>query len=73
VDGSLSRRVRSREHVGSEFRFEATNLLNHNNYVDVTNVYGEAAQPVSTFLSPIAGVANTDPSRQMRFAVRILF
>lgn len=73
LDGSISRRVRFTEHLTSEFRFEATNVLNRNNYVTVNNIYGEGPQPLSTFLSPTAGIANTDPSRQLRFAVRLLF
>jgi hypothetical protein len=73
LDNSLSRRFRLTERLTSEFRFEATNVLNKNNYVVVNNIYGEKAQPLPTFLAPIAGVANSDPARQFRFAIRLLF
>lgn len=73
LDASLSRRVRFTEHIESEFRFETTNILNHNNYVTVNNIFGEGPQPLPTFLSPIAGIANTDPARQLRFGIRLLF
>jgi hypothetical protein len=73
LDTSLSRRVRLHERVQAELRFEATNVLNRNNYITVNNIFGEGPQPLPTFLSPTAGVANTDPSRQLRFGVRLLF
>ena len=73
LDTSISRRIRLLERMQAELRVEASNVLNRNNYVMVNNIFGEAPQPVSTFLSPIAGVANTDPSRQLRFGMRLLF
>jgi hypothetical protein len=73
LDASLSRRVRFTERLSSEFRFETSNVFNKNNYVVVNNIYGEGPQPLSAFRQPIAGVANTDPARQLRFAVRLLF
>jgi len=74
LDGSIGRRVRFTERLSSEFRFETTNVLNRNNYVVVNNIYGEIpGQPLRTFLAPVAGVANTDPSRQFRIGIRLLF
>ena len=73
VDTSLSRRVTVRDRLQAELRFEMTNVLNRNNYITVNNVFGEGPRPLATFLSPIAGIANTDPSRQLRFGVRLLF
>jgi len=73
VDGALTRSVRLTERLRSEFRFEVTNVLNHNNYVTVNNGYGEGPIPSSGFLTAIAGVANTDPARQLRFGIRLLF
>jgi hypothetical protein len=73
LDTSISRRVRLREALQAELRFETTNIFNRNNYVTVNNIFGEGPRPLATFLSPIAGIANTDPSRQLRFAVRLLF
>ena len=73
LDTSISRRVRLREALQAELRFETTNIFNRNNYVTVNNIFGEGPGPLATFLSPIAGIANTDPSRQLRFAIRLLF
>ena len=73
LDGALTRSVRLTERLRSEFRFEVTNVLNHNNYVTVNNGYGEGPIPSSGFLTAIAGVANTDPARQLRFGIRLLF
>jgi hypothetical protein len=73
LDTAVSRRLRLHERLQAELRFEATNVLNRNNYVTVNNIFGEGPRPLATFLSPIAGVANTDPSRQLRFGVRLLF
>ncbi len=73
LDTSLSRRVRVTEKLQAEIRAEATNVLNKNNYVVVNNIYGEGPNPLPTFGAPIAGVANTDPARQFRFGLRLLF
>jgi hypothetical protein len=73
LDTSLSRRVRVTEKLQAEIRAEGTNVLNKNNYVVVNNIYGEGPNPLPTFGAPIAGVANTDPARQFRFGLRLLF
>jgi hypothetical protein len=73
LDTSVSRRVRLHEALQAELRLETTNILNRNNYIAVNNVFGEGPRPLTTFLKPIAGIANTDPSRQLRFAVKLLF
>ncbi|MGJ5819160.1 TonB-dependent receptor [Paludibaculum fermentans] len=72
-DSAVSRRVRIRERLTAEFRVEVFNLLNRNNYIEVNNIYGEGSTPRTTFLQPIAGVARTDPSRQIHLGVRLLF
>jgi hypothetical protein len=69
----MSRRIRFHERVRAELRFEATNVLNRNNYITVNNIFGEGPRPLPAFPSPVAGVANTDPSRQLRFGVQLLF
>jgi hypothetical protein len=56
-----------------ELRVEAFNLLNHQNLIKVNNIYGEGPTPLATFLAPVAGVTNADPSRQLQFAARVRF
>jgi hypothetical protein len=73
LDTALSRRVNFTERLSAEFRAECSNIVNKNNYVTVNNIYGQGATPLSTFLAPIAGIANTDPSRQFRLGIRLVF
>lgn len=73
LDAAVSKRVIVREPLQIEVRVEGFNVLNRNNPIKVNSVYGNGSQPVATFLQPIAGVANIDPSRQFQFGVRILF
>jgi hypothetical protein len=72
-DMAVSRRVRVTERVTAELRTEVFNVINRNNYLEVNNIYGEGPAPRSTFLSPVAGVTRTDPSRQIQFGLRLLF
>src|SRR5215472_3642792 len=62
IDVSLARRVRITERLAAEPRVEIFNLINHNNFITLNNVYGEGPLPRATFLQPVAGVAATDPS-----------
>lgn len=48
-------------------------MLNHQNLIKVNNIYGEGPTPLATFLAPVAGITNADPSRQIQFATRVLF
>ena len=73
VDANLSREFRVRDRFRVEGRLEVFNVLNRNNFTNVNNIYGNGAQPLPTFLSPIAGITNADPSRQIQFLVRLLF
>jgi hypothetical protein len=73
IDVSLARRFRIAERLAAEPRVEIFNLINHNNYITLNNVYGEGPLPRATFLQPIAGVAATDPSRQLQVSVKLLF
>jgi hypothetical protein len=72
-DTSVHKAVRLTEKLRLEFRVEVFNLFNRNNPIAVNNVYGEGAVPRATFLAPIAGINNIDPSRQMQFGARLLF
>jgi|KBSMisStandDraft_5_1062788.scaffolds.fasta_scaffold2079569_2 hypothetical protein len=71
---TLSRRLRLRDTFETEMRVEATNVSNRNNYVVGINIYGEGPNPLQTSASSrIAGITDTDPGRQFRFGLRLLF
>lgn len=72
-DASLSKRIALREGIQLELRAEAFNLFNRSNFIKLNNIYGTASTPLPTFLTPIAGIANSDPGRQLQFAARIIF
>ncbi|HEX8176150.1 MAG TPA: TonB-dependent receptor [Pyrinomonadaceae bacterium] len=72
-DASLSKRVALREGLQLELRAEAFNLFNRSNFIKLNNIYGTGATPLATFLTPIAGIANSDPGRQLQFAARFIF
>lgn len=73
IDASLARRFRLTERFTAETRAEVFNVINRNNFLEMNNVYGEGPSPRATFLQPVAGVARTDPSRQMQFTLKLLF
>jgi hypothetical protein len=72
-DASLAKRFQVREGVRFELRAEVFNLFNRNNYIKLQNIYGNAATPRADFLTPLAGVQNSDPARQFQFGARLLF
>ncbi len=73
LDASLQKTFTVTEHAKLHIRAEVFNAANRNNYINVNNVYGDALTPRATFLQPIAGVVNTDPSRQLQIALRVTF
>jgi hypothetical protein len=73
VDVALSKQFIVHERFRAETRVEALNAFNSKNFITVNNTYGEGSTPVASFLTPLAGVTNTDPSRQLQFAVGFLF
>ncbi|NUQ27180.1 MAG: TonB-dependent receptor [Acidobacteriaceae bacterium] len=73
TDLALTRTFSFFEKVRVETRAEFANVFNHNNFVKLTTTYGNTVTPGSTFLLPQAGIQNSDPSRQIQFATRILF
>ncbi|MGB8010405.1 MAG: carboxypeptidase regulatory-like domain-containing protein [Terriglobales bacterium] len=73
VDLALAKRFTLRERLSAETRVEALNSLNSKNFISVNNDYGAGTTPSSSFLTPEAGITNTDPSRQLQFVVRLLF
>jgi hypothetical protein len=72
-DASLAKRFQLREGVRLEVRMEVFNLFNRNNYIKLQNIYGNAQTPRADFLSPLAGVQNSDPARQFQFGARLIF
>jgi hypothetical protein len=72
-DTSLAKRFKLSEGVRIEMRAEVFNLFNHNNYIKLQNIYGNAATPRADFLTPLAGVQNSDPARQFQFGARLIF
>jgi outer membrane receptor protein involved in Fe transport len=72
-DATLAKRFVLSEDVWLELRGEVYNLFNRNNYIKLNNIYGSAAAPDANFLTPLAGVQNSDPGRQFQFGARLLF
>jgi outer membrane receptor protein involved in Fe transport len=72
-DASLARRFRLREGVALELRGEAFNIFNRSNFIKLNNTYGNGAAPDPRFLTPLAGVQNSDPGRQFQFGARLVF
>jgi hypothetical protein len=54
-------------------RAEAFNLLNHRNVVGFSGTYGNGAQPGLGFGTPLAGVTNQLPARELQFSTQIEF
>ena len=73
LDLAIVRPFRVVNNVRTELRLEAFNVTNHRNYIRVNNVYGEGPDPLPTFLTPVAGIGNADPSRQLQFGLRLMF
>jgi hypothetical protein len=56
----------------AEIRLDVFNLFNKNNFINVDDVYGEGPDPLPTFLEPIAGIQNAEPSRRVQIGVRLM-
>jgi len=54
-------------------RAESFNTFNHLNLYSLNGVYGNGATPVPTFATPVGGLANVGPPREMQFLARIVF
>jgi hypothetical protein len=54
-------------------RAEAFNLLNHRNVVGFSGTYGNGALPGLGFGTPLAGVTNQLPARELQFSTQIEF
>lgn len=76
-DMAVGKKFKLGERFGIEARTEFFNVINHNNFTTVNNIFGDAGVngvpvPLSTFLAPIAGVGNVDQSRRIQFALKFL-
>ncbi|MFB3826944.1 MAG: TonB-dependent receptor domain-containing protein [Bryobacteraceae bacterium] len=71
LDAAGSRSFRLSEALRLELRAEAFNALNRNNYGRVNGTYGNGAAPGPLFLTPMAGLQNSDPSRQLQVALKL--
>jgi Carboxypeptidase regulatory-like domain len=73
VDVAITRTFHVFERLNVETRVEGFNVLNHNTFVKLATTYGTGVTPSNSFLTPQAGIQNSDPSRQIQFATRVLF
>ena len=73
VDLAAAKRFRIATRWRVEARLEIFNLFNRANFVRVNSIFGEGPAPVATFLAPVAGITNADPSRQVQFAFKLSF
>jgi hypothetical protein len=73
VDMAVARAFRLVSRVSVEGRLEIFNLFNRANHLRVNSIYGEGLDPLPTFLAPVAGITNVDPSRQLQVGVRMRF
>jgi outer membrane receptor protein involved in Fe transport len=73
VDVVGAKRIPFGARLRAEARLEVFNLFNRANFIKVNGIYGEGPAPLATFLTPIAGITNTDPSRQIQVSVKLIF
>jgi len=75
VDLALQKSFRMTERSSLILRAESFNTFNHLNLYSRNGVYGNNANglPVATFATPVGGLANVGPPRQMQFMARIVF
>ena len=73
MDLSIARTFVTTERLKTEVRLEATNVFNRSNYLRVNATYGDGASPLPAFLQPVAGIANSDPARQLQVGIRLHF
>jgi hypothetical protein len=73
LDASMQKTIPLSERLRFDVRAEVFNIPNHANYITLNNVYGDTGVARATFLKPVAGVANTDPGRQLQLGLRLWF
>ena len=70
---ALQKSIHMTERASLILRAESYNTTNHLNLYTLNGVYGNAANPVATFGTPMGGLANVGPPRLMQFMARIVF
>jgi len=76
-DFSLSKRFstgRPTDSSNFEMRIDVLNLFDNSVFYSINKIYGNSAEPLPTFLTPLrGGVSNVDPGRQFQFTGRFTF
>ncbi|MFL6215384.1 MAG: TonB-dependent receptor domain-containing protein [Blastocatellia bacterium] len=66
--------IRFSERYRLSLRAEGYNIFNYSNYYGRNGVYGTGATaPPALFGTPLAGIANVDPARELQFVFRFRF
>lgn len=74
VDPFLAKRLAlGTERLHANLRAEAFNVLNHRNVVGFSGTYGNGATPAPGFGTPLAGITNQLPARQLQFSAQFEF
>jgi hypothetical protein len=73
LDVAAGKQFHVTQRMRVEARVEVFNALNRGNFIKVKNIYGEGPLPLPTFLAPVAGITNSDPARQVQFALKFRF
>ncbi len=61
------------ERVQLNLRAEAFNVLNHANFVGFNSTYGNSATAPATLGTPLAGITNQLPARELQFSAKLTF
>jgi hypothetical protein len=74
VDPFIGKRIAlGTERLHANLRAEAFNALNHRNVVGFSGTYGNGATPPAAFGTPLAGIINQLPARELQFSAQIEF
>jgi hypothetical protein len=73
VSAFVQKTVQLRERLAVSLRAEAFNLTNHNNIYGRNGVYGNAITQNAALGSPLGGISNVDPGREIQFQLRLSF
>lgn len=73
VDPFVAKRITLSERLHANLRAEAFNVLNHRNVVGFSGTWGNGATPGNGFGTPLVGVTNQLPAREMQFSAQIEF